>query len=56
MVNSNLHAITTAELILELQAREIDMTSAIQQMQAERRQFKKQPKGKIIPFPKSQAS
>ena len=51
-VNSNLHAITTAELILELQARGVDMTSAIEQLQAERGQLKK---GKVILFPKSQA-
>jgi integrase len=46
MVNSILHDITTAELILELQARGIDMTSAIEQMQAER-----QKETKVIQFP-----
>ena len=50
-VNSTLQNIPTAELILELQARGIDMTSAIEQMQAER----KLSKSKVIPFPKSQA-
>ena len=50
MVNSNLQQIPTAELILELQARNIDMTSAIEQMQAERKQLSK---SKVIPFPKS---
>jgi integrase len=50
MVNSILHDVTTAELILELQARGIDMSSAIEQMQAERKQKEK---GKVILFPKS---
>ena len=36
MVNSSFKNIQTAEMIVELQARGIDMTSAIQQMQAER--------------------
>ena len=43
------HGTATAEMIVELQARGIDMTSAIEQMQAERR------KSKVIPFTKSQA-
>ncbi len=37
MVNSSFKNIQTAEMIVELQARGIDMTSAIQQMQAERK-------------------
>jgi integrase len=53
MVNSILHAITTAELIVELQARGIDMASAIEQMQEER---KPQEKGKVILFPKSKTA
>lgn len=43
----------TSELIVELQARGIDMSSAIEQMQAERTQARKQ--RKIIPFPKVRA-
>lgn len=54
-VNSNLLKTPTAELILELQARRIDMTSAIEQMQAERRQLQKQEKDKVILFPTSKA-
>ncbi|MBC8522164.1 MAG: site-specific integrase [Methanomicrobia archaeon] len=46
---ATLNQFSTADMILELQAREIDMTSAIEQMQAERR------KSKVIPFTKSQA-
>ncbi len=49
MVNSSFKNIQTAEMIVELQARGIDMTSAIEQMQAER----KLSKSKVIPFPKS---
>lgn len=50
MVNSTLHSITTAEIILELQARGVDMTSAIEQIQAQR---KPKEKGKVILFPKA---
>jgi len=50
-VNSDLHDIKTAELILELQARGINMTSAIEQIQAERRQ-----QGKVIIFPKAKTA
>lgn len=51
-VNSNLQHLPAAEMILELQARGIDMTSAIKQIQVERKQ---QEKGKVILFPQSQA-
>ena len=51
MVNANLQSIPSAELILELQTRGIDVISAIEQMQAERRQ---QEQGKVILFPKLQ--
>jgi len=54
MLNFNLTEISTAELIVELQARGVDMSSAISQMQAERK-----PKaaavaggGKVVAFPK----
>ena len=53
MLDFNLTSIPTAEMIVELQARGIDMTSAIAQMQAER-----QPKlaavagSKIVAFPR----
>lgn len=50
MVNSTLQHIPTAELILELQARGIDMSSAIEQMQAQRKQNEQ---GKVILFPKA---
>ena len=44
MSNSNLTELATSELLVELQARGVDMSSAIEQMQADRK--------KIIPFPK----
>ena len=48
MVNSSFKNIQTAEMIVELQARGIDMTSAIQQMQAEREPKKVVAGSKII--------
>jgi len=57
MSNLNLTEIHTSELIVELQARGIDMTSAISQMQRER-----QPKlaavaggSKVVAFPTGRA-
>jgi len=47
MSNFYLTKATTPELIVELQARGIDMSSAIEQLQADRK--------KIIPFPKARA-
>ena len=53
MLNFNITEIPTAELIVELQARGIDMTSAIAQMQAERKPKKAQVAGsKIVEFPR----
>ena len=51
----SLSEIPTDTLLTEMLARGIDMTSAIEQIQAERRQLPKREKGKVIPFPKSQA-
>jgi integrase len=52
MSNSvTLNQFKTSELIVELQARGIDMTSAIEQIQAQR---KPQQQGKVILFPKLQ--
>lgn len=51
-----LHSISdtsTEELIVELQARGIDIQNAIEQSKTERRQLKKQRNSKVIPFPKS---
>ena len=45
--------IPTAEMIVELQARGIDMTSAIEQLQAERKQKKVAVAGsKVVEFPR----
>jgi len=53
MLNFNLTEISTAELIVELQARGIDMASAISQMQAERKPKKAAVAGrKIVAFPR----
>jgi integrase len=53
MLNFNLTEIPTAELIVELQARGVDMTSAIEQMQAERRPKLAAVAGsKVVAFPK----
>ena len=49
MVNSNLQHIPASELILELQARGIDMSSAIEQMQVERRE-RTASESKVIQF------
>jgi integrase len=52
MLNFNLTEIPTAELIVELQARGVDMTSAIEQMQAERRPKLAAVAGsKVVAFP-----
>jgi hypothetical protein len=62
-VNSDLTNTPTAELILELQARGIDMSSAIEQMQEERKPVERavalprlKEKGKVILFPKSKTA
>jgi len=54
MSNFNLTEISTAELIVELQARGIDMTSAISQMQAERKPKKVAAVAgsKVVEFPR----
>ena len=50
MVNSSFKNIQTAEMIVELQARGIDMTSAIEQMQAEREPKKIVAGSKVVMF------
>jgi hypothetical protein len=54
MLDFNLTEIPTAEMILELQARGIDMTSAIEQLQAERKPKVAVAGSKIVAFPKSE--
>ena len=53
MLNFNLTNISTAEMIVELQARGVDTTSAIEQMQAERKPKKVAVAGsKVVEFPR----
>jgi hypothetical protein len=53
MLDFNLTEIPTSEMIVELQARGVDMSSAISQMQAERKPKKAAVAGsKILAFPR----
>ncbi|MBC8229825.1 site-specific integrase [bacterium] len=52
MSNFNLKEIPTAEMIVELQARSIDMTSAIEQMQEQRKPKVAAAGSKVVEFPR----